>query len=314
MDVKPVVKPLGGLNVTPVKPVAVAQVAKPISVAPVVTPKTVSTVSVDTTAKDIEVKSVTEIPKEERLGDIKQAVNKVEASQVETETKPETKSKKKGKLVDNLKSSSKVSEVNSGEVIKKDSTTKDFGNGVVINFLDYKKEEDAFAERIKQISDKNVLLEGITTDEMKCIEVLWSEGKSVVDRKLGEYVLSYDVYEDTLNKIFVDEIIEVVINKYYDDVTLANPKYMGCYYHVYHKGRRVFDKINKRTYDYLSGKGLIPKEYVCTIDVNTRLRFFNKNVEQVNQEDFDRELKNKLRAANRFDQAYLNLDIEQLEN
>ena len=330
MEIKPVVKPLGVVTaapITPVKPVAI----QPVVAAPIIAPKVVSPVSVDTTAKDTEAKteSVVDVPKEERLGDIKQAVTKVEEKKtiieeskkqdnfvpetsVSDET-PKSKKKNKAKISNNLKPSAKAKEVTEGEIIKKDPPTKEV-EGIVINYEDYRKDEIAFVERLKTIKEKHVYLEGIETDEMKCLEKLWEQGKGAVERKLGEYVLSYDIYEDILSKIFVDEIIHVVVNRYYDDVTLNNPKYLGCYYHVYHKGKRVFDKINTRTYEYLKSKKLIPEEFICTIDVNTRIRFFGKKIEDINQAEFDRELKNKLRVANRFDKAYLNLDIEQLES
>lgn len=309
MEVKPVVKPLGAIPVAPVQ-------VKPVAVAPVIAQKVASPVSAEPIVKDTEVKSVTDISKEERLGDIKQAVEKVEEKKVEVKTEtnvePTSKKKQKGKVSDHLKPSAKGAEVKEGEIVKEDPPTKEV-NGIVINYEDFKKDETAFIARLNAYPDKNVLIENMETDEIKCLQTLWEAGKGAVDRKSGEYVLAYDIYEDTLNKIFVKDIIDVTVNKYYDNVALDNPRYLGCYYNVYHKGRRVFDKINARTFDYLKGKGLIPKEHICTIDVNTRLRFFNKTIEQVNQDEFDRELKNKLRTANRFDQAYLNLDIEQLE-
>ncbi len=115
----PVVKPVGGTASTPVTPVAVKPVGvAPIQVAQAVKPVTQAVAQAPVQAVVEEEKpkgglfgggSVADVPKEERLNDVKSAVNKVQSKSVEvsdegdedTDEADEKKTKSKKKVEDN---------------------------------------------------------------------------------------------------------------------------------------------------------------------------------------------------------------------
>lgn len=286
-----------------IKPVVINNVKpiKPLTPAPVV-----NTIVQE---KKEEVKEVKEVKEE-----VKTVTPKTEEKAVDkkTNSKPKKKEANISEIVKRETANSKAAK--EGEVVKQ-APTKVMNGDFEIDLSKYKDAEEEYKKRVREYKD-NVLIANVETDEMKGLNQLWDDGKWVGDRKLGEYVLSYNIYDDTLNKIFVDDIIHIVVNNYYDDVTLANPKYLGSYYNVYHRGRRTFDKINKNTFQHLKANNLVPQTFTCTIDANTRLRFFNKSIDKITEEDFKHELALRLKENNRLDRSKmktLHLEIEPLE-
>ena len=252
-------------------------------------------------------KSVTELTKEERLSDIKGAVNKVKAAISENKTtvstdktkvvgEKDTNTKSKTTKIGRSKKTDSMIEADKEPIIREDPTTKVIvtpTNTYTINLLEYKDDEDRLRAFMKTIPE-NVLIANFETDELKTQAMLWEEGKTIHDPKLGEYVIAVNVWEDGIYKIFAKDIIHVIAHTYYDDVRLANPKNLGSYYQVYHRGRRVFDKINKKAFDHLTAGGFIPETFVCTVDAHTRLRFFNKRIGDITDDVYKHEMEMRI--------------------
>lgn len=284
MEVKPVIKPV-------VKPVAVG--VKPV----VTTVNVIATPVTETATEPTKVTSVTELTKEERLKDVKGAVAKVE-------TKNSTKKKDTKPKVN--KNSNKKKEVTEGEVVRKEPVKKVI-EGIEIDYTKYQEQEEEMKKRIFEY-DGNVVFMDITTTEMSTLQELWQAGKAPYDRKLGEYILSYDALSDTLSKVYLDEIISVTTENYYDDVRALNPTLLGHYHTVYHRGRRIYDRINDRTFDYIMGNCSIKEINVVTVDVHTRCRFFGVDISKITDDLYSKTITQKVRDSSQI--SSINLDAE----
>ena len=305
---KPVVKPVTVGIVNQVAPIVIPTTTPPVipkevSVEPA--PKLEQPAEPVQTIEETK-PSVTEMSKEERLSDIKGAVTKVKAKGKSNDNK--SSSKKTSSKPKINKNSSKKKEVQEGEVVHKEPAKKVI-DGIEIDYSIFLEKEEEMKKKIFEHKG-NVVFMDITTTEMKTVQELWEIGKAPYDRKLGEYVLSYDAFSDTLNKVFIDEILSITTEKYYDDVRAVNPVCLGHYHIVYHRGRRIFDKINDRTFDYLMGNANIKEYYEVTVDRNTRCRFHGVDITKITNELYTRTVDQKIRESSRMTTISYNDDIE----
>lgn len=316
MEIKPVSIPV-------VKPVAMGAV-KPVvaPIATMITPATAPPVisreasvapapKLEQPTKPVQVTeepkpSVTEMSKEERLSDIKSAVTKVETKGKSSDKK--SSSKKQNNKAKINKKSNKKKEVQEGEVVRKEPVKKTI-EGIEIDYSVFLENEEEMKKKISEHNGNAVFMD-ITTTEMKTVQELWEIGKAPYDRKMGEYVLSYDAFSDTLNKVFVDEILSITTERYYDDVRAVNPVCLGHYHIVYHRGRRIFDKINDRTFDYIMGSINVKEYYEVTVDTNTRCRFHGVDITKITNELYEKTVDQKIRESSRMTSISYNDDVE----